>query len=188
MALADTNTVIKSYLDTCTTLTALVSTRIYCPRLPENATLPAVSFFIRGGTSTPYIPGIPSPSVQFDCWANNPIKARQVYRALYDNLQGIENVNIGSVIVIGTNGNDYRCILAHTAAAADRPITGVNWATYWVATGSSGIGSTWVSGTLYPLTYCILSAIEEVQGQDLIDEIPNYFRVLTFFSILIRAV
>ena len=132
MAIADTNAIIKSYLDTCTTLTALVSTRIYCPRLPENATLPAVSFFTRGGTSTPYIPGIPEPSVQFDCWAENSIDAREVYRALYDNLQGIQNVTVGS--------------------------------------------------------YQIMSAIEEVQGQDLVDnEIQNYFRTLTFFSIMIRA-
>jgi len=133
MAIADTNAIIKTYLDTCTTLTALVSTRIYCPRLPENAVLPAVSFFTRGGTSTPYIPGIISPSVQFDCWADNPITARQVYRALYDNLQGKQNI----------------------------------------ATGS---------------TQGIISAIEEVQGQDLVDnEIPNYFKVLTFFNIMIRA-
>ncbi|HUV56618.1 MAG TPA: hypothetical protein VMV84_05230 [Dehalococcoidales bacterium] len=136
MAIADTNSILKEYLDTRTTLTDLVkaageSARIYCPRLPENATLPAVGFFVRGGTSTPYIPGIISPSVQFDCWAASPIVARQVYRALYDNLQGIQNVKVGS--------------------------------------------------------YYIMSAIEEVQGQDLADEIPGYFRVLTFFSVMIRA-
>ena len=132
MAIADTDKIIRAYLVTCGTLTALVSTRIYCPRLPENATLPAVSFFTRGGTATPYIPGIPEPSVQFDCWADNPIDAREVYRTLYDNLQGIQNVTVGS--------------------------------------------------------YKILSAIEEVQGQDLVDvEIPNYFRVLTFFSFMIKA-
>ena len=137
MAVADTNAILKVYLDTCTTLTALVkapgeSARIYCPRLPQNATLPAVGFFVRGGTSTPYIPGIPNPSVQFDCWATSPIVARQVYRALYDNLQGIQNIKVGS--------------------------------------------------------YQIMSAIEEVQGMDLVDtEIPNYFRTLTFFSIMIRA-
>jgi len=129
--LIDTNAIIKSYLATDAALTALVSTRIYCPRLPENATLPAIGFFTRGGTSTPYIPEIPEPSVQFDCWASSPIMARQVYRALYDALQGIQNVKVGS-------------------------------------------------------SY-ILSARDEVQGQDLIDEsIPNYFRVLTFFEIMIR--
>ena len=132
MAIADTNSIIRAYLVTSTTLTALVGDRIYSPRLPENKPLPAISFFTRGGTSTPYIPGIPEPSVQFDCWADNPIEAREVYRALYDNLQGIQNVTVGS--------------------------------------------------------YQIMSAIEEVQGQDLVDElVPNYFRTLTFFSIMIRA-
>ena len=137
MSVADTNAILKEYLDTCTTLTALVkaageSARIYCPRLPENATLPAVNFFTRGGTSTPYIPGIPEPSVQFDCWASSPIVARQVYRALYDNLQGIQNVKVGD--------------------------------------------------------YYIMSAIEEVQGQDLVDsEIQGYFRTLAFFKFVIKA-
>jgi len=133
MSIADTNSIVRAYLVTDAALTALVGTRIYCPRLPENATLPAISFFTRGGTSTPYIPGIPSPSVQFDCWADNSIDAREVYRALYDALQGIQNI----------------------------------------ATGT---------------TQGIISAIEEVQGMDLVDvEIPNYFRVLTFFSIMVRA-
>jgi len=137
MAITDTNSVIRAYLITCGTLIALLtnpdgSFRIYCPRLPENATLPAISFFTRGGTSTPYIPGIPSPSVQFDCWADNSIDARKVYGLLYDALQGIQNITVGS--------------------------------------------------------YQIMSAIEEVQGMDLIDEfIPNYFRVLTFFNVMVRA-
>jgi hypothetical protein len=37
-------------------------------------------------------------------------------------------------------------------------------------------------------TYYILGASEEVQGMDLQDaEIPNYYRCLTFFSVMIRA-
>lgn len=146
MSLADTNTIIRTYLTTSSTLVdpliTLVAERIYCPRLPENAELPAIGFFTRGGSSTPYIPGMPAPSVQFDCWAKDTevagvatsgfIIAREVYRALYDALQGIQNVTVGS--------------------------------------------------------YQIMSAIEEVQGQDLVDvDIPNYFRVLTFFSIMVRA-
>ena len=138
MAIADSNKIIRDYLLTCTSLTALLSsvTSIYCPRLPENAPLPAVSFFTRGGTSTPYIPGMPEPSVQFDCWADDPIEARKIYRALYDNLQGIQ----GKVVTVG------------------------------------------------PPTEIIWSAIEEVQGQDLVDvEIPNYFHTLTFFRFMIKA-
>lgn len=137
MAIVDTNSIIRAYLIKQTALTALLtnpdgSFRIHCPRLPENATLPAISFFTRGGTSTPYIPGIVNPSVQFDCWADNPIDAREVYNKLYDALQGIQDPTAG--------------------------------------------------------TPGILSAIEEVQGVDLVDvEIPDYFRVMTFFSILVRA-
>lgn len=149
MAIADTNSIIYTYLTTASAavdpLIALVGERIYCPRLPQRVKLtdgPAISYFTRGGTSTPYIPGIPAPSIQFDCWATDTevagvvtrgfITARHVYRVLYDALQGIQNVTVGA--------------------------------------------------------YKILSAIEEVQGQDLVDvEIPNYFRVLTFFSVMIRA-
>lgn len=134
----DTNSIIRAYLVAQATLTAVLSSAaaIYCPRLPENAVLPAVGFFTRGGSSTPYIPGILNPSVQFDCWAASPILARGVYRALYDVLQGIQDQTVS------VGGVDYK----------------------------------------------ILSAIEEVQGQDLVDtEIPNIFRVLTFFSMMIRA-
>ncbi len=141
----DTNSIIRTYLASgvgaTATLVALVGQRIYCPRLPENATLPAVSFFTRGGVLNPHIADLLVPSVQFDCWAKDvevagvvtvkgSVLARQVYRALYDALQGIQQVTVG----------------------ANR----------------------------------ILSAREEVHGQDLVDvEIPNYFHVLTFFEIIL---
>lgn len=132
----DTNAIIRAFLVLQTTLTNIVGTKIYCPRLPENTELPALGFFTRGGSSTPYIPGIVNPSIQFDCWGTSPQAARQVYRALYDILQGIQNQ---LVAVDGSN-------------------------------------------------YIILSAIEEVQGQDLQDvDVPAYYRVLALFSIMIRA-
>ncbi len=130
----DSNSVIRAHLAADPGLIGLVGTRIFCPRLPENTDLPAISFFTRGGKSSPYVPPIPSPSIQVDCWADSPIEARQVYRALYDALQGIQN------IVVTIDGTDY----------------------------------------------VILSAREEVQGIDLVDEIPGYFRVLTFFEITMR--
>jgi len=110
--------------------------------LPESAALPALGFFTRGGSANPHIKGIVEPSIQFDCWAkdeaakNGPIGAREVYRALYGVLQGIQNQ------AVTVDGSDY----------------------------------------------LILSAIEEVQGQDLQDmSIPGYYRVLTFFKFIIRA-
>lgn len=136
MSLPDTNAIIRAYLSADAGLSALVGANIYCPRLPENTDLPAMSFFTRGGTSTPYIPDMPAPSVQFDCWDDSPIGAREVYRALYNALQGIQNVKV----TIGS-------------------------ANYWIK-----------------------SAIEEVQGQDLVDvDIPGYFRTLTFFAIMVST-
>ena len=131
MSLPDTNTILREYLLTQTDLTDLVVQRIYCPRAPENADLPNITFFTRGGRSTPYIPDLPSPSIQFDCWADDSIKAREIYRALYDALQGIQNVTVDS--------------------------------------------------------NTIMSAIEEVHGQDLVDtDIPGRFRVLSFWEIIIK--
>ena len=141
MSLVDTNVLIRTYLLTSCELTdpliALiggVSPRLYCPRLPENAILPAISFFARGGSADAEVPSIFSPSVQFDCWADNLEDARKVYRALYDALAGLDSVGV----------------------------------------------------TIDTMLYYIMKAREEVQGQDLVDEIPGYFRVLTFYSITIR--
>lgn len=94
MSLMDTNIIIRTYLLTQTALTDLVSNRIYCPRASENAELPNITFSTRGGRSTPYIPDLPSPSVQFDCWADDPIEARSIYMSLYDALQGIQNESV----------------------------------------------------------------------------------------------
>lgn len=52
-------------------------------------------------------------------------------------------------VVIGTDLNDYYCILAHIAAVADKPTTGANYATYWYPTGGTGVGVAWVLGTAY---------------------------------------
>ena len=136
MAIVDTNTVIRTYLVACTSLTDLIGTKVYVPRLHENAILPAISFKTVGGDTNPHIPPWLRPSVQFFCWADSFMGARAVYRALYDNLQGIER----QVVAVG--GTDY----------------------------------------------IIWSAEEESQGQDLVDEeIPEYFKVLTFFTFDIKA-
>lgn len=113
MSLVDTNVLLRTYLLTSSSLTdpliALIggaSPRLYCPRLPENAVLPAIGFFTRGGSASPEVPGIFSPSVQFDCWADDPISARQLYRALYDALQGLGNA------AVTVDGDTYHVIKA----------------------------------------------------------------------------
>jgi hypothetical protein len=137
----DTNIIIRTYLLTSAGITSLVGSKIYCPRAPENAELPNITFFTRGGTSLPIKNGIISPSIQFRCWSDNPIEAREVYQSLFDFLQGL-----------GGYYDKYQPVLV-----------GAN-------------------------IYYILSAQEEVQGQDVEDtEIPNRFSVLTFFEFKIRA-
>jgi hypothetical protein len=110
--------------------------------LPAGATLPAISYFTRGGRNDPYIPDLSRISVQFDCWAldsaseKGSIVAHNVYRKLYDELQGLQDTTIT-------------------------------------------IGAT---------TYKIKSVIEEVSGQNLVDDnVPNYFRTLTFFEWIIST-
>lgn len=142
--MVDTNRLIRTYLlessDLTDPLIALIggdNPRLYCPRLPENATLPAISFFTRGGSADAEVPSVFSPSVQFDCWADNPIEARELYRALYDALQGLDSADV----------------------------------------------------TIDDVLYYIMKAREEVHGQDLVDvDIPNYFRVLVFYSITIQDI
>ncbi len=131
----DVNAILRAYLVADSSISSLVGTRIYCPRLVEGATLPAISYFVRGGTSTPYLTDIVIPSFQIDCWASSSMSARGVYMAVYDALQGIQNNKV-------------------TIATKD---------------------------------YYILSAREEVQGVDIVDEdIPNYFRCLSFWEVKIR--
>jgi hypothetical protein len=110
MASADVNSIIRAYLVTQASLTTLIggaTPRLYCPRLPENCTLPAVGFFTRGGSNHPMIRAAKTPSVQFDCWGNNPIEARTIYRALFDIFQGIGGYYEAQIPVVIGAGTYY---------------------------------------------------------------------------------
>lgn len=96
----DTSVILRAYLLT-SPLSAAVGGRVYLFRAPENAALPNVTLFHRGGRSDPYIPDIPAASKQIECWAAAPLEARSIYRVLYNALQGIQNVPIS------VGGNDY---------------------------------------------------------------------------------
>lgn len=50
-------------------------------------------------------------------------------------------------VVLGTDNANYTCVLKHTAAAVNRPITGQDWKLYWKKAGSGG--ATWSSGAAY---------------------------------------
>ena len=96
------NAIIVTYLRAQAAIIAVVSDRVISPRLTEKTILPAICLFARGGTSNPHIPPYVEPSFQFDCWGSTPVEAHEVYNALYDTLQGIQNQ---SVVVGGTTYN-----------------------------------------------------------------------------------
>ena len=101
MAIASTNSIIVEHLVNQAALVAVVGTKVYAPRAPENAVLPFITLFTRSGTPNPHIPPMLEPSVQFDCWADNPREAQSVYRMLYDVLQGKQRQ------VVTVDGTDY---------------------------------------------------------------------------------
>ena len=86
--------IMHTYLSAQAALMALITGGLYSPRLPESKSPPAMAFFVRGGTANPHIPPIPSPSFQFDCWADSPEDAYDIYLELYDTIQGIENQSV----------------------------------------------------------------------------------------------
>lgn len=49
----------------------------------------------------------------------------------------------------GTDSLTYRCIKSHTSAAGNRPISGDDWALYWVADASATSLGAWASGQSY---------------------------------------
>jgi len=56
---------------------------------------------------------------------------------------------ISGDVVQGTDSNYYVCIKDHTATTDDKPITGANYATYWLQDSAVSSGSTWTSGQAY---------------------------------------
>jgi len=64
---------------------------------------------------------------------------------------GLSNITYPGDEVIGTDTNNYHCILKHTAQNPDQPITGANYATYWEAGGSAG--AAWTHLDKYDVRY-----------------------------------
>ncbi len=77
---------------------------------------------------------------------------RLTFNSLYTSMFDVfvEVARSAGNLVVGSDGNDYYCILSHTSEEDnDKPITGTNWSTYWAATGSSGTGVAWQDAKAY---------------------------------------
>ena len=104
----DTNKIIRAYLAGNAGIAALVGTRVSARPVKEGVTLPALTFNTRGGVSNPNIydpvtdDGLVNPSVQFTCWASDPMGARALYEVLRQALQGL------NMQTVTFNGNDHQ--------------------------------------------------------------------------------
>jgi hypothetical protein len=69
---------------------------------------------------------------------------------------GTSHVNTNPIAsvsqVVGTDSNDYTCILDHTSAADNKPITGENYEVNWQLSGTTGEGAVWTNSTSYNTT------------------------------------
>ncbi len=66
----------------------------------------------------------------------------------YKGLIVMPPLETGANVVLGTDSLDYKCTVAHTAAVANKPITGGSYADYWSVLATSA-GSAWVVDTSY---------------------------------------
>lgn len=84
---------LRAFLLEDSTLAGLVSERIYPDVLPQNPTLPAITFGWAGGMRFHHLTGasgLSGPRIQFDCWATTYLGAEAVYEALRLALDGFQ--------------------------------------------------------------------------------------------------
>ncbi len=82
---------------------------------------------------------------------------------------------IDANVVVGTDSNNYVCILNHRSKTTNRPITGVDWATYWALT-TDFVGSAWVVDT----NYHIRQDASELNG--LVDSVASVNSSITHWT------
>jgi hypothetical protein len=76
-------------------------------------------------------------------------------------------------LVVGTDALYYLCIKDHTSAAASRPITGADYATYWQAV-STATATAWVTATAYYSDVVRYSKVLRLQDFDAASDNPDF--------------
>lgn len=109
------------------------------------------------------------------------LQSKDIY--LWSWSKNIQRLTTSSVVV-GTDGNDYECILNHTSSTNDKPITGTNYTNYWKALGTTGAGSVWATSTNYTsiCQYALSSDVLDIQAA-YINDLNGVDTQLTLMSI-----
>ena len=82
---------LRTFLLADATLGGLIGTRLYPLKLPQDPTVPAMTFqWISGqrAHAADGAVGLASPRVQFDCWAETYLEVESVFEALRKRLDG----------------------------------------------------------------------------------------------------
>ena len=90
----DISVALFDYLSTYAGLTALLSTRIYPIVLPQDVTLPAITYQKLSKLTVHTMgndPGLGKPRYQFTCWGETPTSAKAVKLQLQTALQNQRN-------------------------------------------------------------------------------------------------
>src|SRR3972149_1809320 len=94
---------LRTFLLADATLSGLIGTRFYPLRLPQNPTMPAMTYSWVGGDRDHSMTGpigISSPRIQFDAWAMTYLSAEAVFEALRKRLDSFRGT-AGSTKVQG---------------------------------------------------------------------------------------
>lgn len=66
----------------------------------------------------------------------------------YKGIMCMPPLETGASVVLGTDGKDYKCTVAHAATSDNKPVTGGDYADYWEALTTTA-GTTWVEDNSY---------------------------------------
>lgn len=98
-------------------LSALIGDRVHPVKLPQNPTLPAVSYVKISAAREVLMgadPGMASPVFQFDCWAETYTEAKDVCTRLRQALERYNGVNAGVTI--------HDCYIVNETDAFESPV------------------------------------------------------------------
>lgn len=83
---------------------ALIGTRVYPGVLPQNPTMPAVTYTVVSGVSGVTTDGpdrLANPRVQVDCWGGDYIEMYNTFKAVRNRLLGYSGLNIQGIFLVG---------------------------------------------------------------------------------------
>lgn len=86
---------LRTFLLADATLTTLIGTRMYPLVLPQDPTVPAITYQIISGHrfhSTDGACGLSTPRIQYDCWAATYLEVESLFEALRKRLDGYQGL------------------------------------------------------------------------------------------------